>query len=246
MRYNPEKHHRRSIRLQGYDYSREGMYFITICVKDRLHEFGQVEQGEMKLNDLGNLAHSYIEEIPLHYNKVTLGEYVVMPNHVHLILVIHDHENEFVGTCHGMSNHGVSNHSMSNDGISNKPTWESGKNDFDNDCNLGGGEDDFGDGAGTCHGVSLHHHQNHDRDGMIPQPNINQFGKSIPGSVSVIINQYKSSVKRWCNKNDHSGFKWQPRFYDHIIRNEIAFRIISAYIRNNPKKWDNDSINPKK
>ena len=227
MNFNPEKHHRRSIRLQGYDYSSNGMYYITICVKDRMHEFGHVEQGEMKLNDLGNIAHSYIEEIPLHYKKVTLGEFVVMPDHVHLILVIHDHERDFAGTCHG---------------VSNQSTRDDGINDFGGDDDFGG-NDDFGN-VGTRHGMSLHC-QNHDQNGISP-PNINQFGKSIPGSVSMIINQYKSSVKRWCNKNDHPEFKWQPRFYDHIIRNENAFHIISAYIQNNPIKWDNDYINLKK
>jgi len=48
----------------------------------------------------------------------------------------------------------------------------------------------------------------------------NQFSKPIAGSISIIINQYKSSVKRWCNKNGHEYFQWQSRFHDHIIQNE--------------------------
>ncbi|MEI6682609.1 MAG: hypothetical protein WCO44_08275 [Bacteroidota bacterium] len=67
-----------------------------------------------------------------------------------------------------------------------------------------------------------------------------KFGKPIPGSVSMIINHYKASVKRWCNNNGYPFFQWQPRFYDHIIRNEESCRDIANYIRNNSKKWDED------
>lgn len=56
MPYNPAIHHRRSIRLQGYDYSRAGWYFITVCVKDRLHLFGDISNGEMILNDMGRVV----------------------------------------------------------------------------------------------------------------------------------------------------------------------------------------------
>ena len=73
--------------------------------------------------------------------------------------------------------------------------------------------------------------------------NINQFSKPIAGSVSVIIQQYKSSVTRWCNKNNHKCFKWQSRFYDHIIRNDESYQNISDYIINNPAKWKEDKYN---
>ena len=57
MKYNPKIHNRRSIRLKGYDYSAEGLYFITICCQGRVHRFGVVEDGEMKLNEFGELAY---------------------------------------------------------------------------------------------------------------------------------------------------------------------------------------------
>jgi hypothetical protein len=77
--------------------------------------------------------------------------------------------------------------------------------------------------------------------GMSPPP-ANLFGKPIAGSVSVIINQYKSSVKRWCNKNGLYCFKWQSRFHDHIIRNEESCQNIVNYIRTNPKHWEDDKF----
>jgi putative transposase len=73
-----------------------------------------------------------------------------------------------------------------------------------------------------------------------PQPHERHFAKPVSGSVSTIVNQYKSSVKRWCNKNNHEYFQWQPRFYDHIIRNEQSFETISEYILGNPVKWQED------
>ena len=65
----------------------------------------------------------------------------------------------------------------------------------------------------------------------------NKFSKPIPGSISVIIQQYKSSVTRFVIKSNISYFKWQSRFYERIIRNERAFHNISEYIKNNPNKW---------
>ncbi len=88
MKYNPGIHHRRSIRLKGYDYSKEGLYFITICTHNRLCLFGEIENGEMILNDAGWTMEKYWLEIPKHYPNVVLHEHVVMPNHVHGIIEI--------------------------------------------------------------------------------------------------------------------------------------------------------------
>ena len=68
----------------------------------------------------------------------------------------------------------------------------------------------------------------------------NKFGPLQCGSISVIINQFKSSVKRWCNQNGFAYFQWQSRFYDHIIRNNNEYSRIQNYIKNNPKKWRDD------
>ena len=76
---------------------------------------------------------------------------------------------------------------------------------------------------------------------VMAQPD-RKFGKPIPGSVSMIINHYKASLKRWCNGNGYTFFQWQPRFYDHIIRNEESCRNLANYICNNPKKWQDDKF----
>jgi len=91
MPYNSKIHHRRSIRLQNYDYSHPGAYFVTICAQDRICLFGDVADGEMRLNDAGHVAQECWNAIPIHFPHVDLDMFVVMPNHVHGILVISDY-----------------------------------------------------------------------------------------------------------------------------------------------------------
>ena len=93
MPYNPNIHHRRSVRLQGYDYSQAGAYFITICCDDRKCLFGNIINGEMNLNDAGKIADECWIEIPKHFPNAVLHEYVVMPNHVHGIVELADRNN---------------------------------------------------------------------------------------------------------------------------------------------------------
>jgi REP element-mobilizing transposase RayT len=88
MTYNPNIHHRKSIRLPGYDYSQAGAYFITICTYNRLSLFGEIINGEMFLNAAGMTAQQCWNAIPEHFPVVELGEFVVMPNHVHGIIHI--------------------------------------------------------------------------------------------------------------------------------------------------------------
>ncbi|MGQ9925797.1 MAG: transposase [Chloroflexaceae bacterium] len=87
-KYDPYKHHRCSIRLKGYDYTQAGAYFVTICTQDRACLFGEVVDGEMRLNDAGQIVQTAWDELPNHYPNVELDEFVVMPNHVHRIIVI--------------------------------------------------------------------------------------------------------------------------------------------------------------
>ena len=86
MTYNPAIHHRRSIRLKGYDYSKAVLYFITICCYNRECLFGDVVNGEMVLNDAGKFADECWNIIPDHFPNAILHEYIIMPNHIHGII----------------------------------------------------------------------------------------------------------------------------------------------------------------
>lgn len=88
--FNPEKHHRHSIRLKDYDYSQAGAYFVTICAWNRECAFGEIIDGEMQLNEWGEVVALCWDEIPIHFPNVELDAFVIMPNHVHGIIIIPD------------------------------------------------------------------------------------------------------------------------------------------------------------
>lgn len=90
-----------STRLQNRNYAANGSYFVTICTSDRLHFFGDVITGNMQLSTIGEIAQQFWAEIPNHFTYTYTDIYVVMPNHVHGIIVIDRPTN--VETCHGAS-----------------------------------------------------------------------------------------------------------------------------------------------
>lgn len=90
MRFDPQKHHRRSIRLKGYDYSQAGVYFVTFVAWQREILFGEIVNGEMILNDFGQIVSEKWQWLETQYPYIELGAWVVMPNHFHGILVIRD------------------------------------------------------------------------------------------------------------------------------------------------------------
>jgi putative transposase len=88
MKYDPAKHHRRSIRLRDYDYTQAGAYFVTICTQDRQPVLGEVVHGEMVLSDPGQTVQTIWREMPQHYPGAEVDAFVVMPNHVHGIIIL--------------------------------------------------------------------------------------------------------------------------------------------------------------
>jgi len=99
-KFDPNKRHRKSIRLQGYDYSFAGAYFVTIVTYQRDCLFGKIENGEMLLNDFGIIADECWRAIPEHFPFVELGAHIIMPNHAHGIIVIRADESP---TINGMT-----------------------------------------------------------------------------------------------------------------------------------------------
>ena len=84
------KFKRHSIRLRDYDYSEPGAYFLTVCTKERERLFGEINQGEMKLNGAGKIVQSIWVQLPKRFPNIELNEFVIMPNHVHGIISILD------------------------------------------------------------------------------------------------------------------------------------------------------------
>jgi putative transposase len=87
MSYNPEVHHRRTIRLNGYDYSQEGAYFVTLVTHGRQCFLSEIENGQPKSSLFGRCAEAMLESLPIHF-PVAINHKVVMPNHIHILLSI--------------------------------------------------------------------------------------------------------------------------------------------------------------
>jgi REP element-mobilizing transposase RayT len=90
MKFDPKIHHRRSIRLKGYDYRQAGGYFVTLVAQGREMLFGEVVNGEMVLNNFGKIVAETWQWLEMQYPYVALGEWVIMPNHFHGIIFIMD------------------------------------------------------------------------------------------------------------------------------------------------------------
>jgi putative transposase len=88
MKYNPDHHHRRSIRLPEYDYSQSGIYFVTICTYQKQCLFGDIENGKMFLNQIGKIVREEWLKSAQIRREIELDEWVIMPNHLHGIVMI--------------------------------------------------------------------------------------------------------------------------------------------------------------
>jgi len=198
MQDNPEKHHRHSIRLKGYDYSRPGYYFITIVTHNRECLFGEVVDGEMKLNTFGKIVEYHWRIIPRHFPFTQLDEYQFMPNHMHGIIIITTH----VGAMH------------------------SGKINLSDDNSVP-------ENASPLQTNGNHHSGN--------APSQRPIGTK-PGSLSAIIQNFKSITTRKINRIRHAQgtHLWQRNYWEHIIRDENELNRIRHYIINNLRKWYDD------
>ena len=153
-----------------------GVYFITICTKDFKHYFGRINNHVMNLSRIGEQATKCLIDIPTHFPHVQIPLFVVMPNHIHCILIIKDPKTEAKIV------------------TSNRP--------------------------------------------------LNEFGPQSMNLASV-IRGFKIGVTKFARKEGLT-FAWQPRYYDHIIRNNDDWNRIADYIVKNVGRWDMDTLNKPK
>jgi REP element-mobilizing transposase RayT len=210
------KYRIKSARLDGYDYTRDGIYFVTICTKNREHFFGEIRNGAIILNGAGFIVNNFWLAIPNNFPFVILDEYVIMPNHVHGIIII-DNEKSFCrDAIYRVSTNDV------------KP-----RNDiFMNNHVLD-----------AMNRVSTHRPNLKQTDAMNRVSTGGATGKHNPmgkNSLGEIIRRYKGRCKyEIVNPN----FNWQTRFYDHLIRDGKSLQKIRNYIINNPSDWELDKNN---
>ena len=219
---------RKSPRATWHDY-KGGRYLVTFCTKNHDLYFGDVVNGRMELSEIGEWAVKQIEQTAIiRQNDVEIPMFVVMPNHIHMIVVFSDGDNgrtQYSGrtqcvptdptnpcrdalnasACRDTSNVSASNVSANN-----------GPNNVSSDAR----------GEMDARGASL------------------QFGPQS-GNLPSVVRGIKSAVTKYAIEHD-IPFAWQSRYHDHIIRNQMEMNRITDYIQNNPMKWELDRFYKKR
>lgn len=249
--YNPNIHHRKSIRLKGYDYAQPGRYFITICCQDRICRFGHVMNGEMLLNAFGKIAFDVWSKLPERFPNIELGAFQIMPNHMHGIISLNAPPTAGAGFTPAQNDR-QQNDDMPAQNITHQNNITPAQNnERQNDDPAQNNEHQNNSPQNITHQNNNTPAQNDERQ----NDDIRATVRVAP-TVSNIVGAYKSLVANGClkiytSKNETMGKLWQRNYYEHIIRDEKSYLNISNYIINNPAKWGNDKfymkrISPKK
>ncbi len=221
-----------SARADWWDYGNSAAYFVTICTAGREHYFGEIipvetrliasphtadSKLEMQLTVLGQIAHQNWLEIPSHFPFIKLDVFVVMPNHVHGILVIDKPNNPGRDAIHRVSDKNP-RHTDEPEVINRLDT----EIQFD--------------------AINLSDAINRVSTGKCPGGITGKNNPMLSDNLSRAIRWYKGKTTFQC-RSVHADFAWQTRFHDHIIRDEKEYWKIREYILNNPKRWDEDKYN---
>ena len=230
--FDEKNNRRKSIRLPHYDYSQNGAYFITICIKNRACFFGKIENGKMQKNELGEMAEKFWYEITNSFGDVFLDEFVVMPNHIHGIVIIECGGNE----CTGLPRIGMGLPRIG----TGLPRIGTGLPRIGTGLpRIGTGLPRIGTGLPRI-GTGLPRQTRTPINVSQPPTDKKQWNGLQKNSLGSIVNHYKGKTKKWANTNNHEYFSWQRNYHEHIIRNEKSFERIAEYIKYNPQKWEDD------
>ncbi|WP_204336953.1 transposase, partial [Cryomorpha ignava] len=185
-----------SNRLQNWNYGWNGSYFITICTKNRINYFGEVLNGKMKLSHIGVIADVFWFEIQNHAKSLTLGEFVVMPNHVH----------------------GILNDKIDSTGAGEVIDPRAEKKITPNPPELAPSskKQPSAEKSPTSENPSTSENEFDPAAKPIKTIGHNRFQNQGKNTISSIVGSYKSAVTKHCNRLGLE-FSWQPSFYDHII-----------------------------
>ena len=227
----PSSRNRRSLRLRGYDYRQAGAYFVSITVQERLCLFGKVTGERMQLNEAGEMVKQVWQELPQRFPTIEMDQFVVMPNHVHGIIVINGHRPA----------DSVPSHS----------------NDIPVGAPLVGARYQAATRAvGSAVGAPLVGARYQAK--RVPTRGTPTGGRSGAATAKVdrvglgdVIGAYKSlttvqytrGVK---NRNwpPFHGRLWQRNYYEHVVRSDESLLKIREYILSNPARWAFDRDNP--
>jgi len=213
MTYDPNRHHRRSIRLRGYDYAQAGTYFVTVCTQDRQDLFADPVLRSIAEEQWRALDHAGARSS--RPNRVSVDTWVVMPDHVHGIIVIGDSgdADDVIGA-HDVGAQQPDRHSYDNGLVAAAPLQRIGDVPLQR----------IGDAP------------LHQIDPAAHEPGINV----APGSLGAIIRSYKAAVARRMNHQRRmvGARVWQRGYWEHIIRDDASLDRLRRYILENPVRWN--------
>jgi len=210
MYYNPIIHHRRSIRLAEYDYTKEGLYFITLGCQDKIPFFGEIINGKMILNDAGRITQEEWEKTTQIRDNIDLHEFVVMPDHFHAIIEIK---------------------------FSKKSTnQEFAKAEFKSPSQTIGAIIRGFKGASSKR-IKEFYFSGSSTGELQFAPTPPKFDKTFPKTAPSLPKFDKASHKTSEFQFTPTTKIWQRNYFERIIRDEQAYLNISKYIRNNPANW---------
>jgi len=254
MPFDPQRHHRRSVRLSGYDYAQAGAYFVTICVQGRECVFGLIANGAMDLNCYGYMVASMWDALPDHYPTVELDVSVVMPNHFHGIILLSEPPSESARPC---TLQGGETPPLPE---RQRPcTLQGGETPplpaMQRLCALQGGEipplpteDRLQAGGPAIVGAGF------PRPGRCNDGNVPSLSTStspdkaalMRPKIGQIVAYFKYQTTKAINQaHGMPGIRlWQRSFHDHVIRSEESLGRLREYVVNNPLSWELDQLHP--
>ena len=189
---------RHAFRAEWHDYN-SGIYFVTICSKDKQHIFGKIKDSIMILSDIGKIVERCILDISNHHTNVELWNHVIMPNHIHMVINVGT-QSPPVGTRYIASEQATQTAGQ-NMGCLRAPRHGEPCEDFHHNC-----------------------------------------------SLAVVVGTFKAAVTRLMRTRCIASLRrqhqiqtvWQPRYHEHIIRNQRAFENIMNYVDTNIENWSHD------
>jgi REP element-mobilizing transposase RayT len=229
-RYNPEIHHRRSVRLKGYDYSAEGMYFVTVCTQEYENLFGGITDNHMRLNDAGRVVEKIWRALPDRFPMVALDEYIVMPNHFHgIIIIINENGSDPVRALLAAPSTAAPTQAGNQDLL-----------DIDEAKNIGKRMGLASRGENRCGSSGLEKKgaaSSFEKKGAASSARTTTLGE--------IMRAFKSIAAIEINRIlDRGGMPvWHRNYFERIIRDERELNNIREYISTNPARWAEDPEN---
>jgi REP element-mobilizing transposase RayT len=202
------------------------MYFITICTDGHFYFFGKIVDQNIIYSQMGKIAYQYWVSIPKHFKDIKNDSFIIMPNHVHGILII-DNDNHGDDLCRGTACRAPMDNNIKDDENINY-------NDTDNQhMNYRWSNSTFMIDKSNSYKLTENGTRINDNahTSNIQQE---QFSKPTKGTIPTVIRSYKSAVTRWCRQNGFKNFKWQSNYYERVIRNENELYAFRKYIYQNP------------